>query len=336
MPKRHFLSATVAAAAITTAVFVSPATARVHAAACTAVTNVEAIVDDSGSMAVTDTNKLRSQAIKLIVESQAQNQPTFTFGAISFGTDVNTLFAPAAVGANKAAMEASLASIDADDGGTDYGAGFNKAAADNPNRQANIFMTDGANGGDPVPLPQPPTYVIGFGDSASTPEDQAALQNIATATGGQYYQQTGSAKLVSVVNSILAQITCQTAPQTFNDVFTKVGQTKSHALNIGRTIHSLDMVISYPTADDKFNLAGISLFVKGKKVAASVARKKHKVKKLKVTVTRSETFMRVHVRGLKRGKLKFRIKAVKLGVSLDPTNPPGAVTTQVTPRTSRR
>jgi hypothetical protein len=187
-----------------------------------------------------------------------------------------------------------------------------------------------------VPLPQPPTYVIGFGDSASTPEDQAGLQNIATATGGQYFQQTSSAKLVSVVNSILAQITCQTAPQTFNDTFTKVGQIKSHALNVGRTIHSLDMVISYPTADDQFSLAGISLLVHGKKVAASEAKKKHKVKKLKVTVTRAETFMRVHVTGLKRGKLKFRLKATKLGLTLDPTNPPGAVTTQVTPRTSRK
>ena len=41
------------------------------------------------------------------------------------------------------------------------------------------------------------------------------------------------------------------------------------------------------------------------------------------------------MRGLKAGKLKFKIKAKKLGLSLDPTNPAGAVTTQFTPSKKR-
>ena len=334
MSFRKLFSALVGAMALVTAIVVAPASAKVHAAACTPLTNVEAIIDDSGSMSGTDPNVLRGQAVKLIITKQAQTQPSFTFGAVSFGDpDVHTLFGPAAVGANKAAMAGSLSSLNADDGGTNYGLGFNQAAADNPSRQANIFMTDGENFGDPVPMPQPPTYVIGFGDSATSPDNVAALQNVATSTGGQYFPQTSSAKLVSVVNSILAQITCQSQPQAFNDTFTKVGQAIGHAVTIGRSTHSADLVVSYPTKDDQFSFAA-SLFVHGKKVAASTARK-HKVKKLKVTIQRSETFFTVHVRGLKAGKLKFKIKAKKLGLSLDPNNPAGAVTTQFTPSKKR-
>jgi len=332
MSPRKLFTALVAATALATAILVSPASARVHAAACTPLSNVEAIVDDSGSMAATDSNVLRGQAVKLIITKQAQSQPGFTFGAVSFGDpDVHTLFAPGAVGSNKTNMINSLASLNADDGGTNYGLGFNQAAADNPNRQANIFMTDGENFGDPVPLPQPPTYVIGFGDSNATPDNVAALQNIASSTGGQYYPQTSSAKLVSVVNGILAQITCQSQPQTFNHTFTKVGQSFNRAVTIGGKTKSADFVVSYPTKDDLFSFSA-SLFVHGKKVAASTAKRhRHKVKKLKVTIVRSETFFTAHVRGLKRGKLKFRIKAKKLGLSLDPANPAGAVTTQFTP-----
>lgn len=333
MSNRQVFSALVAATALATAILIAPAQARVHAAACTPISNVEAVVDDSGSMLGTDPNVLRGQAVKLIIQQQAQNQPGFTLGAVSFGDGATTLFAPGAVGANKSAMLASLASLQGDDGSTNYGAAFTQAAADNPNRQANIFMTDGGNNGDPIPFPQPPTYVIGFGDSAAAPEDQQALQNLATTTGGQYYPQTTSAKLVSVVNGILAQITCQSQPQSFNDTFTKVGQAINHSVTIGGGTKSANFVVSYPTKDDLFTFSA-ALYVHGKKVAASTA-KKHKVKKLKVTIVRSETFFTAHVRGLKRGKLRFKVKAKKLGVSLDPTNPAGAVTTQFSPSRKR-
>ena len=43
--------------------------ARPSAAACTRVTNVEAIIDDSGSMAVTDSNRLRVQAMDLLINA---------------------------------------------------------------------------------------------------------------------------------------------------------------------------------------------------------------------------------------------------------------------------
>ncbi len=333
MSPRQVFPALIGATALATALLVAPAGAKVHAAACTPVNNVEAIIDDSGSMSFTDPNVLRGQAVKLIIQQQSQSQPSFNFGAVSFGDpDVHTLFAPAPVGANKANMIASLSSLNADDGATNYALGFNQAAADNPNRQANVFMTDGENLGDPVPLPQPPTYVIGFGDSGASPDNVTALQNLASSTGGKYYQQTTSGKLVSVVNGVLAELTCQTQPKSFDDTFTKVGQAKFHRVNIGRTIHSANFVISYPTKDDLFSFSAV-LFRHGKRIAASTA-KRHKVKKLKLKRVQSETFLTVKVRGLRAGKLRFRIKARRLGLSTDPQNPAGAVTTQYTP--SRR
>ncbi len=327
MSSRQVLSALAGAAAVTTALVATPAQARVHASACKPLTNVEAIVDDSGSMFATDPNVLRGQAVKLIIQQQAQTQPSFTFGAVSFGDGATTLFAPAAVGPNASAMIGSLGSLQADDGSTNYGAAFTQAATDNAGRQANVFMTDGGNNGDPIPFPQPPTYVIGFGDSAALPEDQQALQNLATSTGGQYYPQTTSSKLVSVVNGVLAQITCQSQPQTFNDTFTKVGQAISHSVRISSKTKSASFVISYPTKDDLFTFSA-SEILSGSKASAA---RKHKVKKLKVKIVRSETFFTAHVRGLKRGKLRFKIKAKQLGTSLDPTSPAGAVTTQFSP-----
>jgi hypothetical protein len=331
MTPRKFLSALVGATALTTAIFVAPAGARVHAAACTPLGNVEAIVDDSGSMIGTDPQTLRAQAVKLIITKQAQNQPSFNLGAVSFGTDATTLFKPAGVGSGKAGMISSLSSIQGDDGSTNYGAAFTLAASDNPGRQANIFMTDGGNNGDPIPFPQPPTYVIGFGTSAATPEDQQALQNLATTTGGQYYPQTNSSGLVSVVNGILAQITCQSQPQSFPFNFTRVGQTFTKSVVVGGNTHSADFLVSYPTKDDSF-VFHAKLYVHGREVAAA---KKRKVKKLKMKIVRSETFFTVHIKGLKRGKLKFSLKAKKLGITTDPTSPAGAVVTQFTPSKKR-
>src|ERR1044072_6844471 len=119
MSPRKLFTALVAATALATAILVSPTSARVHAAACTPLSNVEAIVDDSGSMAATDSNVLRGQAVKLIITKQAQSQPTFTFGAVSLGDpDVHTLFAPGAVGSNPTAMIYSLASLDLEVDGT--------------------------------------------------------------------------------------------------------------------------------------------------------------------------------------------------------------------------
>lgn len=71
-----------------TAAFASAASAAPSAtgsAACTPATNIEAIVDDSGSMEVTDPNRLRVQAMDLLIQTLPQST---TLGAVEFGSGI--------------------------------------------------------------------------------------------------------------------------------------------------------------------------------------------------------------------------------------------------------
>src|SRR3954452_23950066 len=167
-----------------------------HAAACQKVTNIEAIVDDSGSMSLTDTNRLRVQAMDLLINAL---DPSTTVGAIEFGSSfdpsepsADTIFGPEPVGPNAASMKNALdTKIQADGGGTDYNAAFDTARAADPGAQARIFLTDGGhNAGtynnthlNPAP-PQTPTFVIGFSPGLDQPDDQARLAQIAADTRG--------------------------------------------------------------------------------------------------------------------------------------------------------
>ena len=119
------------------------------AAACTRVRNIEAIIDDSGSMGSTDPNRLRVQAMDLLINALDANT---SLGAIEFGSSfdptmpsADVVFPVEPVGPNAAQMKAALdTKIQADAGGTDYNAAFDTARAANPGAGARIFLTDGA------------------------------------------------------------------------------------------------------------------------------------------------------------------------------------------------
>src|SRR4051794_35379864 len=215
-----------------------------HAAACQKVTNVEAIVDDSGSMSLTDTNRLRVQAMDLLINAL---DPSTTVGAIEFGSSfdpsepsADTIFGPEPVGPNAASMKNALdTKIQADGGGTDYNAAFDTARAANPGAQARIFLTDGGhNAGpynnthlNPTP-PQTPTYVIGFSSGVGGTEDQARLQQIANDTGGHFFPLPDSSALQAVMDEIESALICQTPPQKFTDKL-KAGASKVHTVPVG-------------------------------------------------------------------------------------------------------
>src|SRR3954451_9075657 len=119
----------------------SPAGAA--SSSCTPVTNIEAIIDDSGSMAGTDENRLRVQAMDLLINALDDST---TLGAVEFGSTADSVFAPAPVGPNAAAMKSALDTlVQADNGGTDYNIAFDTARAANPTAQARIFLTDGGH-----------------------------------------------------------------------------------------------------------------------------------------------------------------------------------------------
>jgi hypothetical protein len=304
---------------------------RAHASACVKATNIEAIIDDSGSMAGTDSNRLRVQGLDLLINAL----PTATMmGAVEFGgsfftestPSADTVFAPEAVGANAAAMKAALDSkINADNGSTDYNSAFAQSDTDNPNAQARIFLTDGGhnvgtyNNGHLTH--KVPTYVIGFSTGVADPEAQARLQAIASDTGGQFFPLTDSSQLQSVMNSIGAALTCQTAPQSFTDQL-KQGASKTHSVAIGANTKSLQVVLTWASPLDKFTISGLKIVRRGRTVAKTARRK---VKRLIVKTTASPTFTVLKISGLTKGKLKFKVSATAIGSG----QPTVTLTTQV-------
>jgi hypothetical protein len=304
-----------------------------HTSACVAATNIEAIVDDSGSMASTDPGTLRIKGLKLLINTLS---PQTMLGAIEFGGNffesstpsADTVFKPEPVGANAGAMGGALESkIMADNGGTDYNAAFAQSDADNPNAQARIFLTDGGhdigtyNNGHLTH--KVPTYLIGFSPGLADTEAQQRLQTIASDTGGHFYPLTDSSQLQSVMNSIGASISCQTPPQSFTDLL-KQGAGQAHSVSIGAGTKSLRIALTWANPLDKFTISQLRLVNHGKTVAKAARRR---VRKLKVTTVTSPTFTILNVSGLTKGKLAFKVHATTIGSG----QPQVTLTTQVGP-----
>lgn len=301
-----------------------------HSSACARATNIEAIVDDSGSMSITDPSRLRVQAMNLLIDTL---NPATKLGAVEFGSAIgsqpgaDTVFPPEAVGPNATAMRGALdKAIHANNGATDYNAAFAQADADNPSANARIFLTDGGHDigtyNEAHLVHKVPTYVVGFGAGLASSEDQQRLKKIASDTGGQYFPLADASQLQPVLNSVGAALTCQTPPQQFVDKL-KQGQSKSHSVTIGAATKSVQIALSWVSPLDLFKISGIKL-VSGNKTLAVASRAK-KPSKLKITRTTSPTFTVLRVSGLKKGKLRFKVKAAKIGSG----EPQATLTTQV-------
>jgi hypothetical protein len=313
------------------------ASARLSAA-CTPVSNIEAIIDDSGSMTITDPNRLRIAALDLLIETPGNEN--ITFGALEFGGNLSslgggftienepppadTVFPPEPIGPNAATMQAALSEkIKADNGLTDYNAAFAKAKEDDPGAKAWIFLTDGGHDAGEYMNGHrggPPTYVIGFG-SAISGADGERLALIAKDTGGRYFPQTDSSNLQSVVNEVGTTLTCQTPPSSFKDSFSKVGASKSHSVSIGAKTRSAQLTLSWGSPLDAFTISGLHIVRKGKTVAVS-----SKTHKLKVVTRHGATFLVVKLSSLVKGTLQFKVRATKIGSGA----PKVTLTTQVT------
>jgi uncharacterized protein YegL len=333
-PRRIALAGTggVAALALALAPAATADPTALAAASCTPVSNIEAIIDDSGSMAGTDIGKLRVAALNLLIDTPGNER--ITLGAVEFGgafgfpgepPAADTVFPPQLIGPNAAAMKAALqARIDADNGVTDYNAAFDRARTDNPNARARIFLTDGAHnvgtynnghqGG-------PPTYVIGF-SSAITGEDGQRLQQIATDTSGRYFPQTDSSNLQGVMNEIGTTLTCQSPPKSWRDTFTRGGESKRHAVKIASRARSAQLTLSWSSPLDQFTVGQVRIVKRGRVVAVAAARKR----RLRLTTRRGTTFLVVKVGNLTRGKLQFKVRATRIGSGA----PSVTLTTQVT------
>jgi hypothetical protein len=80
-------------------------------------------------------------------------------------------------------------------------------------------------------------------------------------------------------------------------------------------------VLSWTSSLDKFKLSGLRLVAKGKVIAAA----RPKVRKLQVKKESGQTFLVAKVSGLRKGTLRFSVKAAKVGSG----EPKVKLTTQV-------
>ena len=324
------LALSAAAAAVLTLGVLAPSAG---AATCTPASNIEAIVDDSGSMASTDFNTLRSEGLKLLMAKSGNAKKQL--GAVEFGSGslfpgdppaAATLFPPRPIGPNIAANTAALdAAIKADQGSTDYNAAFAQAKTDNPAANARIFITDGGhNEGEYTNGHQggPPTYVIGLGIGVLSPTDPDAtrLQTIASETGGIYYPSVTSSNIQATINQIDAALDCQKIGKTFSDIFTRAGQVKAKKLNVSSKTRTIDLTLTWATPDSKFTIGSFKLKPRGKRAF-----------KPKVKIVNGRTFVNVRLTKLKKGRLSFRLRSKTLGSSFGGVN----LTTQAVPSTRR-
>ena len=325
----------VAVAAMMLALAGPLATGAAAAANCTPKTNIEAIIDDSGSMLGTDSSKLRVQGLALLIDTLPAKT---TLGAIEFGSGssflgipaANPVFKPEPVGPNATTMKQALtAAINGDNGATDYNGAFALADTENPNAQARIFLTDGGhNEGEYANghlTHNVPTYVIGFGEGLSGVEDQARLERIANETAGKYYPLTDNSQLQAVMNSIGAELSCQTPPRTFTDKLAQ-GKAASHTVSIGGSTKKIQIALTWASPLDKFTLKGLRLVNHGKPIAvAGRPGKARKPRKLQVKRHGSTTFSVIEVSGLSKGNLRFEVQAKTIGSG----EPQVTLTTQV-------
>jgi hypothetical protein len=298
-------------------------------APCTPKSNLEAIIDDSSSMTLSDPTDLRVRAIELLIDTQGNERRTL--GAVEFGTDAQPLFGPGPIGQNAAAFKSAAAAALVEDGiSTDYNDAFVAATSHNPTATARILLTDGEHTATPEyangHAGGAPVFVIGLGVGfPNSPGDQL-LRRIATETGGLYRRAADSSELQAAMFDLNSGITCQTTPRRFTDSFTRTGQTGVHTFKVPSRIGIAQFALTWANSADRFTIGGFRLVARGKVVARSA-----KVRKLRVSRRRGSTFTAVRVSGLVPGTLRFTVKATRLAA-------PGrraSLTTQVTRRLPR-
>jgi hypothetical protein len=269
------------------------------ASACQVSKNVEAILDDSGSMNATDPSHFRTKLMEAYI-GLGGNQGK-TLGAVKFSTDASVLFDPLTIGpATKATMLAGFNNL-IDSGGTNYDAGFTLANSSNPGATSRIFLSDGAPGTDSDLHRSPPTktYVVGLGvgsDASAVTE----LTQIANETGGPppiFIEDAG--QLQTAAAAITAGQDCKRL-LTFTDVFRDVGQARFHAAKAKGK--AMDILTSWPNIGSVLQV-GATVPNAGK---ASIA-------KVRVKKSKGSNFVTLRVKGLKKGqKVKIKIKAKAL------------------------
>jgi hypothetical protein len=295
---------------------------------CHAATDLQVIVDDSGSMADTDPTDLRAKALRLLLVKQRNVGERL--GAVEFGSLAERLFAPVLLGgqdfadAQKELDKLIRERIKSDAGGTDYNAAFEGARLVDPDADAIVFLTDGGHNEGRFAARHrggPLVYVIGLGIGEEG-VDGRRLQRIADETDGRYYPSVDDEHLQSVLNQIDSRLNCDTDFGTSADTIAD-GEAPDPAENtIERGTHSSDVIVTWDDPRDEIELASIRLLDrKGERIAGFSRRKVARALRsddpigsgrLRLAGDRGRTYLALRVNGLRRGVLKVRFARADL------------------------
>lgn len=293
--------------------------------ACRPRSNVSLIVDDSGSMEDTDPAAIRTQAIKLLLTKPSTQLKTI--GAVEFGNDASTLFAPSVVGSSQAAMLGTLGLLQNDGSstgegsGTNYNAAFAKSRTDSPSADARIFLTDGDHNDGPYTDAHafgPPTYVVGL--SVTDYDYAELLQRIADETGGRYFSLSAGPggvdgqleRLQPTINEIDALLSCKELLADRSGTLEREGDLSPRigAKYEGRA--ALEVVTSWTDSVADIDVASIAAINRRGKVIADLQGKK-KRKKLTVSSTEDATYETTTIQPIKGAKkLQIKVKGATL------------------------
>ncbi len=286
---------------------------------CTPARNIEAIIDDSGSMSGTDPWFMRRSALGLLIASPANANRIL--GAIDYGTPpAERVFSPGPIGRYSKAMIAALnASIQADNGSTDYDWAFAKAALENPSADARIFLTDSPNNGNYLDSHRggPKTYVVGLGIGAPSPANEAGtrLTRIAAETGGTYFPVVGPEQVQPTVNRISAAIGCLREPRSYTSGrFTHGGQSSRRGARLARSTRRIDLALNWSRPHNRFSLSAVQVLDRHGRVLATLTGK-GRPKKLSFTRSRAKTFQLLSIKKPRgASKLRFRVSARRVPI----------------------
>lgn len=164
------------------------------------------IIDSSGSMGSEDPNDLRKDGASTYLDVSLDDDEV---GIVDFDSSVQAVQDPVPVKANRATLDAAIASVDSS-GGTDLGVGLAAGCASlqtaTATNRAAIFLTDGYGSyvDEAACFAQQgwPVYAIALGDYA----DEALLQQIADDTNGRFIKMPEPALAVCVFGEIRDEI----------------------------------------------------------------------------------------------------------------------------------
>jgi hypothetical protein len=292
---------------------------------CVATRNVEAIIDDSGSMAGTDPGDLRRRALAIML-AKPRNEGD-VLGALEFGSEANPLFAPESIQEDEvpALIKRLRTLIEADNGGTNYNAAFASVAEENPAAGARVFITDGGHnegeytGGH---AGGPPTYVLGL-EIGRKGVDAKRLARIAEDTKGEYYPNVDDEDLQPIMGRIDSKLNCDIGIEDYPFTFDDEEDTSEEETDLEDGTFSSDVTISWDDPDDDLDIEEIVLERRGnRKPIARLGRKtiKRALKsgdrlgggQLKVQGRSGYTFETLRVNGLEDGVLVVKLGASKL------------------------